>query len=72
MAEKFVDFMLGQTFQEDMPMQMFVYPVNGQAKLPDEFNKYSQVPAKPATLAPADIAKSREKWIEDWKKTVLD
>jgi len=72
LAEKWVDFMLGKTFQEDMPLQMFVYPVNGQAVLPQEFQKYAQVPAKPATLAPAQIAAGREKWIEDWKKTVLE
>ncbi len=35
LAEKFVDFMLGQQFQEDMPLQMYVYPVNPAAKLPE-------------------------------------
>ena len=40
LAEKFVDFMLGKQFQEDMPPQMFVYPVNPDAALPDEFTKY--------------------------------
>ncbi len=28
LAQKFVDFMLSQKFQEDMPLNMFVYPVN--------------------------------------------
>src|SRR5919112_1143110 len=28
LAAKFMDFMLGKQFQEDMPLQMFVYPVN--------------------------------------------
>ena len=28
LAEKFVDFMLSTPFQEDMPLQMFVFPVN--------------------------------------------
>jgi thiamine transport system substrate-binding protein len=39
LAEKFVDFMLDKQFQEDLPLQMFVYPVNPNAALPDEFNK---------------------------------
>lgn len=72
MAEKFVDFMLGTEFQEDVPLQMFVYPVVGNAKLPAEFLKYAQVPAKPATLDAALIAKNRDQWIADWKKTVLE
>ncbi len=71
LAEKFVDFMLGQQFQEDLPMQMFVFPVNPDATLPDEFVKYAQIPEHPAQLPPDDIAANREKWIQAWTKTVL-
>jgi thiamine transport system substrate-binding protein len=71
LAEKFVDFMLSQDFQEDMPMQMFVFPVNPDAALPDEFVKYAQIPDQPAQLDPADIAANREKWIQAWTETVL-
>ena len=28
LARKFIDFMLSKSFQEDMPLQMYVYPVN--------------------------------------------
>jgi thiamine transport system substrate-binding protein len=35
LAEKFVDFMLSKEFQEDVPLQMFVYPVNPDTPLPD-------------------------------------
>ncbi len=72
LAEKFVDFMLGKTFQEDMPLQMFVYPVQPSAALPAEFVKYALTPAQPATLDPAQIAKNRDQWIQDWTKTVLN
>ena len=71
LAEKFVDFMLGQQFQEDMPLQMFVFPVNPNATLPDEFVKYAQIPDQPAQLDPALIAANREKWIQAWTETVL-
>jgi thiamine transport system substrate-binding protein len=71
LAEKFVDFMLGQQFQEDMPMQMFVYPVNPNAKLPDEFTKYSQAPDQTATLDPKIIADKRDAWIQAWTDVVL-
>ena len=71
LAEKFVDFMLSQQFQEDMPMQMFVFPVNKDAALPDEFEKYAQIPDQPATLDPADIAANRDGWIQAWTETVL-
>ena len=71
LAEKFVDFMLSQPFQEDMPMQMFVFPVNQNAVLPEEFVKYAQMPAQPASLSPDDIAANREIWISEWTETVL-
>ena len=71
LAEKFVDFMLSKQFQEDMPLQMFVYPVNPDATLPDAFVKYAQIPDQPAQLDPATIAANRDKWIQAWTATVL-
>lgn len=71
LAEKFVDFMLGTAFQEDMPLQMFVFPVNSQAQLPDMFARNVQIPAKPATLDPARINANREAWINAWTEVVL-
>jgi thiamine transport system substrate-binding protein len=71
LAEKWVDFMLSVPFQEDMPMQMFVYPVNGQASLPEEFIQYAQTAQEPAALDPAEIAANREAWIQSWDETVL-
>jgi thiamine transport system substrate-binding protein len=71
LADKFADFMLSQHFQEDMPLQMFVYPVNPNAKLPDAFVKYAQVPAQSATLPPDVIAAKRDEWIQAWSDTVL-
>jgi len=71
LAEKFVDFMLGKQFQEDMPLQMFVYPVNPNAMLPEEFTKYSQAPQQTATLSPDEIAANRDKWIQEWTDVVM-
>jgi thiamine transport system substrate-binding protein len=72
LAQKFVDFMLGKTFQEDLPLQNFVYPVNTQATLPAEFIKFVKVPEKPAYLAPEDIAANLDTWIQQWRKVVLE
>lgn len=71
LAKKFVDFMLDVQFQQDMPLQMFVYPVNPHAGLPDEFVRWAQVAEDPAGLDPALIAANREKWIAAWTETVL-
>jgi thiamine transport system substrate-binding protein len=71
LAQKFVDFMLSQQFQEDIPLQMFVYPVNPDATLPSEFIQYAQTAPQPATLDPAVIAANRDPWIAAWTAAVL-
>ena len=71
LAEKFVDFVLGTQFQEDVPLQMFVYPVKSSATLPEAFTKYAQAPEQTATLAPGVIAEKRDAWIEAWTDVVL-
>ena len=71
LAEKFVDFMLSKEFQEDVPLQMFVYPVNPNAVLPDEFTKYAQAPEQTAELAPEVIAENRDAWIQAWTDVVM-
>jgi thiamine transport system substrate-binding protein len=71
LAEKFIDFMLGKQFQEDLPLQMFVYPVNPTANLPEAFAQYAQAPAEPAVLAPDLIAANRDRWIQAWTDAVL-
>jgi thiamine transport system substrate-binding protein len=65
-AEKFVDFMLSKTFQEDMPLNMFVYPVNQNAQLPELFIQHAQVVEAPSTLPYDEIAANRDAWIESW------
>jgi thiamine transport system substrate-binding protein len=71
LAEKFVDFMLSKQFQEDVPLQMFVYPVLPDAVLPDEFTKYAQAPEQTAQLSPDEIAANRDQWIQAWTDVVL-
>lgn len=71
LAERFIDFMLTVQFQEDVPMNMFVFPANQNAKLPDVFNQWAQVPSEPAEIDPAEIEENRDRWIEEWTNVVL-
>ena len=72
LAETFIDFMLSVPFQEDIPMQMFVFPVNPDAQLPQEFVEHVQIPDQPASLPPELIDANRESWINAWMEIVLD
>ena len=71
LAEKWIDFMLSVPYQEDLPLNQFVYPVNPQAKLPEAFTKWSTVAQDPANPSPAAIAQNRDRWIEEWTNEVL-
>ncbi len=71
LAEEWVDFMLSPAFQEDMPLQMFVFPVNRNAQLPEEFANFAVIPQKTAQVSPEVITLNRERWIRDWTETVL-
>ncbi len=71
MAEKWVDFMLSPLFQEDMPLQMYVFPVNENAVLDPSFVDYMAVPENPVVLSPEDISVHREEWIEAWTDLVI-
>lgn len=70
LAQKFVDFMLSRKFQEDMPLNMFVYPVNPKAQLPESFVKHAQIAEKPAALSYDEISKNRDAWIEAWTEAM--
>jgi thiamine transport system substrate-binding protein len=71
LAEAWVDYMLDLPFQNDIPLQMFVYPANENATLPELFTQFGQIPANPATLDPAAIEANRERWIEAWTEVML-
>jgi thiamine transport system substrate-binding protein len=71
LARLFVEFMLGPDFQQDMPKQMFVMPVNKSAPVPSEFTTYMAAPEQLLTLDLAQISANREDWIKAWDEVVL-
>jgi thiamine transport system substrate-binding protein len=70
-AGQLIDFLLSKAFQEDMPLNMYVYPVLPDAALPDAFTKYAVVPTAPLSMSPKDIADNRDRWIDEWTNVVL-
>ncbi|MDH3682726.1 MAG: thiamine ABC transporter substrate-binding protein [Acidimicrobiia bacterium] len=70
-AAKLVDFLLSETFQEDIPLNMFVSPVNTDVELPEVFTANNAVPTRTLTLPPAEIEANRAAWTERWAEIVL-
>ena len=71
LAQALVDFLLSRPVQEDIPLNMFVFPANTTAVLPDIFRAFAELPPHPVTMDPATIAANRDRWIEEWTQTVL-
>lgn len=65
-AEAFVDFMISDELQADIPLNMFVWPAVTDTPLPDAFVEYAQLTPDPITMDPATIEASRQTWIETW------
>lgn len=71
LAQKFIDFALSPTFQEDIPLNMWVLPANSTAKLPELYLEYATLPENPLTLDYALIEEKRDEWLQAWAETVL-
>ncbi|MFG3164758.1 thiamine ABC transporter substrate binding subunit [Streptomyces sp. NPDC048232] len=66
-----LDFLIGEQFQDDMPLNMFVYPVREGARIPEAFVKYGPQAKDPQTMDPAKIADNRDQWVKSWTSLVL-
>ncbi|GGS88458.1 MULTISPECIES: thiamine ABC transporter substrate-binding protein [Streptomyces] len=70
-GKAFIDFLVSKRFQEDMPLNMFVYPVAKGAAVPADFTKYGPAAKDPETMAPGRIAANRDQWVRSWTSLVL-
>jgi thiamine transport system substrate-binding protein len=70
-ARDLIDFMLSKRFQEDIPLQMFVFPARRDATLPPEFEQFAIVPESPLELPPEEIEENRERWVDEWTDIVI-
>lgn len=70
-AAKLIDFLLSETFQADIPLNMFVAPANETVPLPEVFVEHSAEPTRILTLDPVAIEANRAEWTERWAEIVL-
>ena len=71
LAQQFVEFMLSNDFQNDMPTQMFVYPASQTATLPELYTKFAAMPSINTQLDAKTIASKRDAWLTEWDTIVL-
>ena len=70
-AQALIDFMLTPTFQDDVPLNMFVFPVANSATLPQVFVDHAQIAEDPLFIDPAEIEAHRDSWTDRWVEIVL-
>jgi thiamine transport system substrate-binding protein len=71
LAEAFIEFLLSNDFQADIPLQMWVFPANPNVALPQVFVEFALEAAHPAEVSADAIEANREAWIEAWSDVVL-
>jgi thiamine transport system substrate-binding protein len=65
-ARQLVDFLVSERFQREVPLNLFVWPVNPDAELDPVFTEFATIPADPLRLDPAEIDANRSDWIDEW------
>lgn len=70
-GKAFLDFLVSRKFQEDMPLNMFVYPVVEGARVPAAFTRFGPQAKDPQTMSPQNIAEHRDQWVKSWTSLVL-
>lgn len=70
-AQAFIDFLLSDEVQADIPDQMFMYPVNDELDLPEEWTRWAPLADEPRNLEPAEIDEGRQEWIDTWTDIVI-
>ena len=65
LAEKFIDYVLTEEFQQEIPLTQWVFPVNPNVELPQSF-EYAAKADSFLSLDPELIEQNYDKWLKDW------
>jgi thiamine transport system substrate-binding protein len=70
LAAKFLAFMMGPGFQDQIPTNNWMFPAGAiSAPLPEAFGALVK-PAKTLLYSPEEVAKNRRAWIDEWLNAV--
>ncbi len=70
-ARAFVDFLLSDEVQKQIPETMYMNPVDSSVGLPEDWKQNAAVVTAPIEVSVADIAAHRDQWIKAWTATVI-
>lgn len=70
-ARLLVEFLVSERFQRELPLTLFVNPVNPDVELPEVFRRFAAAPDTTWSVESDDIAANREQWQDEWADIVL-
>ena len=65
-AQAVIDAMLSRKVQEDIPLNMFVYPVRADATLPEVFSNFTPVITNSTSLPPNQVSEQLASLLDTW------
>lgn len=65
-AQAFIDFLLAEEFQQSLPENMYMYPVDAQIALPEAWAEHATLVEDPIEPDLAVVAANRDAWITEW------
>lgn len=72
MAKRAVDYIISVEFQNLIPENQFMLPVNPDAILPDVFLEHIETPSESIILDTDYVKDNLQRWLSDWEKVILD
>jgi len=70
-AAQVIKFLSGPQFQQELPTQMWVFPIDTTVELPAEWAQFTSQTPNPLFVSAEDIEANREQWLEQWRDLIL-
>jgi thiamine transport system substrate-binding protein len=68
-ARRAAEFVLSTTFQQEIPLNQFMYPVRDDAELPEAFTLVER-PGESVFLDPARVDANFDSWLAEWEEVM--
>lgn len=65
-ARAVIDFMLSADFQDTIAESMYMYPIDADRYVPEEWQEFAPMPDSANDMTPAEIGEGREAWLRTW------
>lgn len=69
-AQAVIDYLLSSDFQNTIAETMYVYPIDENAHVPEEWQEFAPLPEAPNDLSATQIGEGRDGWLKALSETI--